>query len=346
MAFRVIHRRSFSLAHRVLIRPDASQLLLLAAPSIVRRSFSTRCNDDSFAKDTLFPAPTDDNIEQYGMPLLARAAYHARMGRTLAYDMYIPSSSIKSNGAAYNREGKKIVYSYHEVLTTSTHLHKFFAKQKKENLGSPTDMPQRIAFLCHPGPHYIATQFAAWSSGSIAVPLCISHRSSELAYVLRDCDPAFVIDGTSSLSEGRELRSAARDAGLMDRYWCLDDMMADFTPSESLEKAREEGDKAGGSHEYALGSNGNIPSGDHPALIIYTSGTTGNPKGVVHTHKNIYYQITDLVTSWGWSKNDSILHFLPLHHVHGGTCPLFVCIHHWIAILSLIFFSSYLFLQK
>ena len=42
-----------------------------------------------------------------------------------------------------------------------------------------------------------------------------------------------------------------------------------------------------------------------------------SPKGVVHTHRNIYHQIADLVSSWGWSHNDAILHFLPLHHVHG-----------------------------
>lgn len=37
----------------------------------------------------------------------------------------------------------------------------------------------------------------------------------------------------------------------------------------------------------------------------------------MHTHKNLYHQITDLVVSWKWSKDDAILHFLPLHHVHG-----------------------------
>lgn len=37
----------------------------------------------------------------------------------------------------------------------------------------------------------------------------------------------------------------------------------------------------------------------------------------VHTHRNIYHQITDLVIAWKWSQEDAILHFLPLHHVHG-----------------------------
>ena len=226
----------------------------------------------AFANNQLFPSPTDDNIHQYGMPLLARAAHHARLGRTLAYDLYMPSDSKSSNG-----DDKKVVYSYHEVLAMSTHLHKFFIEQKKKQQyedAAATLPPQRIAFLCNPGPQYIATQFAAWSSGSIAVPLCVSHKSSELAYVLQDCDASFVVDGTNTLSEGRELRMAAREAGVMDRYWCLDDMLSGF---QQVDDQPEEGDEAAGGSEheqypYALGTNGDIPSRDHPALIIYTSG--------------------------------------------------------------------------
>lgn len=225
----------------------ARRALLLASSSLpTHRSSST----SSFETDKLFPPPTDDNIHRYGMPLLARAAHHAQMGRTLAYDLYT------SKDASVDKD-RKIAYSYHDVLRMSTRLHKFFVEQKNKILDNGS--PQRVAFLCNPGPKYIAAQFAAWSSGSIAVPLCISHRCSELAYVLKDCDPAFVIDGFSDLSEGRELRMAAREVGLMDRYCCLDDMLAE--QQQHL-----------GEQEYALGSGGDIPTQDHPALIIYTSG--------------------------------------------------------------------------
>ncbi|KAH3774974.1 malonate--CoA ligase ACSF3, mitochondrial-like [Dreissena polymorpha] len=53
------------------------------------------------------------------------------------------------------------------------------------------------------------------------------------------------------------------------------------------------------------------------AMIIYTSGTTGRPKGVVMTFGNLDAQKRDMVQAWGWSQSDSILHVLPLHHVHG-----------------------------
>lgn len=298
-----------------------------------------------FSGDALFPSPTDRNLRVHGMPLLARAAHHARRGRALAY------CDLRSSGSGGGGDGdgriagrsKRIEHSYHDILSISTRLHDFFVAQRKGMPAAAASAaaadtnapPQRIAFLCPPGPLYVATMFAAWSSGSVAVPLCVSHKRAELAYVLKDSDPAFVLDGTSALEEGRELRLAARDAGAMGRYWCLDDVLASHPPprlgasegtsSEQTRQSSTEGESGGAGHtagsdgaKYALGANGHIPSKKHPALIIYTSGTTGNPKGVVHTHENLYHQVTDLVTSWGWTSNDSILHFLPLHHVHGG----------------------------
>jgi malonyl-CoA/methylmalonyl-CoA synthetase len=51
--------------------------------------------------------------------------------------------------------------------------------------------------------------------------------------------------------------------------------------------------------------------------MIFTSGTTSKPKGVVTTHASIEAQITALVESWAWQREDRVPLFLPLHHVHG-----------------------------
>ena len=57
--------------------------------------------------------------------------------------------------------------------------------------------------------------------------------------------------------------------------------------------------------------------GQDGALVLYTSGTTGRPKGVLHTRAGLQSAIQALVQSWEYSDKDRILHFLPLHHLHG-----------------------------
>ena len=54
-----------------------------------------------------------------------------------------------------------------------------------------------------------------------------------------------------------------------------------------------------------------------PRLIIYTSGTTGLPKGVVVSRRAIAADIDMLAEAWQWTAEDTLVHGLPLYHVHG-----------------------------
>jgi fatty acid CoA ligase FadD36 len=64
-------------------------------------------------------------------------------------------------------------------------------------------------------------------------------------------------------------------------------------------------------HRYAE------PQPEATALIIYTSGTTGPPKGVVVSRRAIAADIDALADAWQWTPEDTLVHGLPLYHVHG-----------------------------
>jgi acyl-CoA synthetase (AMP-forming)/AMP-acid ligase II len=52
-------------------------------------------------------------------------------------------------------------------------------------------------------------------------------------------------------------------------------------------------------------------------MMLYTSGTTARPKGVLLHHLVLIAQAHSLLQAWNYSRNDRLLHVLPLHHIHG-----------------------------
>lgn len=157
-------------------------------------------------------------------------------------------------------------------------------------------------FVAHstlPGSEYIACQWGSFGAGKASVPLSISQKVPELEHCLEDSDPSLIIVSELAPNYTNVLAAAAK-LSMSDRIVYIDDVLSTspcIYPTELLE---DRGARM-----------------DSPALLLYTSGTTGKPKGVLHTQRNLYHQITDLVAAWEWNATDVALHVLPLHHVHG-----------------------------
>lgn len=142
-----------------------------------------------------------------------------------------------------------------------------------------------------------------FASGGIAVPLCTSHPTPEMRYVVSDSTPTLLLASEKYTQKGKEILESPDI-----KHACELEVIA-------RRSQREIG--ALGPEVQLVDPKWVNERTDRGALIIYTSGTTNLPKGVVSTHASLTAQSTSLLKAWEMNEKDYLLHVLPLHHVHG-----------------------------
>ncbi|KAM7146626.1 malonate--CoA ligase ACSF3, mitochondrial isoform 1-T2 [Macrochelys suwanniensis] len=199
-------------------------------------------------------------------------------------------------------------HTYRDLYTQSVHLSQQICDVLRCSSGDLKE--ERISFLCPNDASYVIAQWASWMSGGIAVPLYRKHPVQELEYFIRDSQSSLVIATEEYV---RDITASAEKLGIP-----VLPLVNSGSGGCVSNKAVEVFPLAMDCPEWK----------DRGAMIIYTSGTTGRPKGVLSTHQNVQAEVTGLVDKWEWTKEDVILHVLPLHHVHGVInkllCPLWV----------------------
>ena len=140
-------------------------------------------------------------------------------------------------------------------------------------------------------------------------------RASRIA-VLATPTPATVLAIAGCLIAGVPVVPVPADVGVAERRHILADSGAQAWLGDRPEDTEGLGHipvrlHARSWHRYAE------PAPDATALIVYTSGTTGLPKGVVMSRRAIAADIDMLAAAWQWTADDTLVHGLPLYHVHG-----------------------------
>ena len=123
--------------------------------------------------------------------------------------------------------------------------------------------------------------------GAIYVPLNTGYRAKEFAYFVNDAQPRLVICDPSSEHQTASTLTLAAD-GSGNFY---------NAPTATLPST--------------------LPTATDLAAIVYTSGTTGRPKGAMLSNANLLHNARALAQVWGIGPSDTLLHALPLYHIHG-----------------------------
>jgi malonyl-CoA/methylmalonyl-CoA synthetase len=136
-------------------------------------------------------------------------------------------------------------------------------------------------------------------AGAVFLPLNTAYTPAEIAYFLGDAEPrVFVCD------PGRmgALVPVAATAGVTHTMTLGPDGRG--TMAEAA---------AGASDRFADIARGP----DDLAAILYTSGTTGRSKGAMLSHDNLASNALTLVDYWRFTREDVLIHALPVFHTHG-----------------------------
>lgn len=159
---------------------------------------------------------------------------------------------------------------------------------------------------------WIYAFFSVWRNEGVAVPVDAGSTASDVAYILRDCQPECM--WTTRQCED-VARQAIAETGAQTEVLIIDEYEANGT-NGSNETNRTNKTNETNEDNNSGGLRPCMDRGDEMALIIYTSGTTGSPKGVMLSFTNLKandYSVSEDVPIFNSERRAIIL--LPLHHV-------------------------------
>jgi malonyl-CoA/methylmalonyl-CoA synthetase len=154
----------------------------------------------------------------------------------------------------------------------------------------------RVAVQVEKSPEALLLYLACVRAGAIFLPLNTAYTLAELDYFIGDAEPSLIVCDPAK-EEG--LRALARGAAVAT---------LDASGRGSLSDAAE--GRPDGFSDAERGA-------DDLAAILYTSGTTGRSKGAMLSHDNLASNSLALVDHWRFTRDDVLIHALPIFHTHG-----------------------------
>lgn len=198
-------------------------------------------------------------------------------------------------------------YSSQEVATTVNQLSAGLLSLGLSANNFTPEGSDKIAIISANRPEWLISDMATQQIGVIWVPVYPTTNPLELTFILNDASVKYMfasnIDLYNKVMSIKDQVPCLKEVYTFDhiegaKHWselCLTDTDL-LNQVEVIKKT--------------------IPV-EQVATFIYTSGTTGTPKGVMLTHKNIYFNLQSGKQSFPFPDNPTykVLSFLPLNHI-------------------------------
>ncbi|WP_171124591.1 MULTISPECIES: malonyl-CoA synthase [unclassified Ruegeria] len=156
----------------------------------------------------------------------------------------------------------------------------------------------RVAVQVEKSPEALAVYAACAQTGLVFLPLNTGYTVGELTYFIENSSASLVL--------------------------CDPRNEADLAPIAQAQNARLETLSSDGTGSLMRRALGMLPAfepvrrtEDDLAAFLYTSGTTGRSKGAMLSQANLLSNADTLVQEWRFTRDDVLLHALPIFHTHG-----------------------------
>lgn len=171
---------------------------------------------------------------------------------------------------------------------------------------------QRIGIMSRTRYDWALMDYAVWYAGATSVPIYETSSAEQVQWILSDSGAVAVFLETHK--HKAVFDQVAVEIPNVTRIWVLDDGILDELKSAGRDVSDEELESRRASLNPAS-----------IATIIYTSGTTGRPKGCMLTHRNLMFEVDNVVQGLDdvfLVAGSSTLLFLPVAHVFGRLIQL------------------------
>jgi acyl-CoA synthetase (AMP-forming)/AMP-acid ligase II len=196
--------------------------------------------------------------------------------------------------------GDKIALRFGEIACSYAELERR-ACQVANGLATAGVVPgDRVAWLGKNSLNYFEYLIGAAKVGAVMVPINWRLAPPEIAFLLEDCRPAWLVvepEFRGALPPSLGARGILTSGGNGDEYVAWRSTQPATDPGRSADVTE-------------------------PALQLYTSGTTGRPKGAVLTNRSLFGLRAEIARlgepEWyRWSAEDVSLIAMPVAHISG-----------------------------